>query len=428
MNAALLLVLTLAAPPAPPDATILAGKLFDGRDAKIRTKVTLRISGGKIAQVQKGFTADPKKPGVIDLRKAFVLPGLIDAHTHITGEQSPKRYSERFFMSPADTALRSTVYARRTLQAGFTTIRDLGDSHDVSISLRDGIAQGWVEGPRIFTASKAIGTTGGHADPSNGLSPAFSYAPTPLEGVINGPDEARAAVRGRYQRRADLIKITATGGVLSLARSGQNPQFTNAELDAIMSAAQDYGFKVAVHAHGAEGMKRALRAGAASIEHATYMDEEAIALFKETGAYYVPTLLAADFVAEKAKIDGYFPEVVRPKAVTIGAEITKTFRRAYAAGVKIAFGTDSGVSPHGGNAREFVLMVEGGMKPIDALLSSTRHAAELIGDDSLGHVAAGKPADLIAVDGDPTRDIRTLLEVAFVMKEGVVYRARSSGR
>lgn len=419
---ALALILSpLAASPPETPKVILAGRFFDGRTAKVREEVTLRITDGKVDKIERGFQEKPG-PGVVDLRKYTVLPGLIDAHTHITGQHSPRRYSEGFFMSASDMALRATVYARRTLLAGFTTIRDLGDRDNISVSLREAIAKGWIVGPRIFTAGKALATTGGHADPSNGLAPDYAFFATPEQGVLNGPADARRAVRARYQDRADLIKITATGGVLSLAKSGQNPQFTDEELEAVVKTAKDYGFRVAVHAHGAEGMKRALRAGVASIEHATYMDDEAIELFRKTGTFYVPTLLAADYVVEKAKVDGYFPEVVRPKAARIGALIMRTFAKAYKRGVPIAFGTDSGVSPHGGNARELVLMVDGGMTPMEAILTSTKNAADLIGEPGLGHLAPGHPADLIAVDGDPMKDVKALLDVDFVMKDGAVYR------
>jgi imidazolonepropionase-like amidohydrolase len=347
----------------------------------------------------------------------------MDMHTHLSSQMGPKAYEEEFRMNPADYALRSTLYARRTLEAGFTTVRDLGDEHRVTIALRDAIAKGWVEGPRIFTAGKAIATTGGHADPTSGVSQSLMGDPGPREGVINGPEDARKAVRQRYKDGSDLIKITATGGVLSTARNGQNAQFSDDELEAIVSTARDYGFHVAAHAHGAEGMKRAIRAGVHSIEHGTFMDDEAIDLFLEHGTWYVPTIIAGNYVAEKAEIDGFFPEIVRPKAREVGPQIEHTFARAYAAGVKIAFGTDSGVSAHGGNAREFSLMVAGGMTPMEAIRAATLRGAELLGvEEELGTLEPGRVADVIAVAGDPLQDVSTLESVVFVMKDGAIVK------
>jgi imidazolonepropionase-like amidohydrolase len=338
-------------------------------------------------------------------------------------QHSKDSYTERFFMEQADYALRSTVYARATLMAGFTTVRDLGDNGVNSIALRKAIDQGWVPGPRIFTAGKALATTGGHADPSNALRGDYRRDPGPVEGVINSPEDARKAVRQRYKDGADLIKLTATGGVLSLAASGQNPQFTDEELRAIVATAKDYNMIVAVHAHGAEGMKRAVVAGVDSIEHGTYMTDEIIGLMKQKGTYWIPTLMAGEWVADKAKEAGYFPEIVRPKAAAIGPVIRETFKRAHAAGVKIAFGTDSGVSAHGDNAREFALMVEGGMPPMKAIQAATLEAARLLRiDDRLGTLEPKKLADVVAVKGNPLQDIGSMKDVIFVMKEGVVYK------
>jgi imidazolonepropionase-like amidohydrolase len=315
------------------------------------------------------------------------------------------------------------VFARLTLMAGFTTVRDLGDNGVNSIALRKAIEQGWVPGPRIFTSGKAIATTGGHADPTNSLRGDFRKDPGPLEGVINGADDARKAVRQRYKDGADLIKLTGTGGVLSLAASGLNPQFTDEELRAVVETAKDYGMIVAVHAHGTEGMKRAVLAGVDSIEHGTFMTDEVIALMKQRGTYWVPTLMAGEFVAEKAKEPGFFPAIVRPKAAEIGPVIRDTFKKAHAAGVKIAFGTDTGVSPHGQNAREFELMVEGGMPPMKAIQSATREAANLLRiSDRLGTLEPKKVADIVAVKGNPLEDIRVMRDVVFVMKEGVVFK------
>ncbi len=402
---------------------IYAGTLIDGRSDQVKTRVSISVEDGKIADIAAGF-AKPK-PGqrIVDLRDYTVLPGLIDSHVHLTSKMSRRSYGERFFMDPADHALRAAMHARLTLLAGFTTIRDLGDSDNVVASLRDAVRAGWAMGPRIYTATKSIATTGGHADPTNGLSQRLIGDPGPKEGVINSPEEAIQAVRQRYKDGANLIKITATGGVLSLAQSGQNPQFTADELTALVKAAKDYGFTVAVHAHGAEGMKRAVLAGVDSIEHGTYMTDEIMELMKERGTYFVPTISAGRWVAARAREADYLPAVVRPKAAAIGPQIEKTFARAVRAGVNIAFGTDSGVSPHGDNAREFVYMVEAGMSPMAAIRSATFHSAKLLGiDERVGTVEPGKLADLVAVPGDPLKRIERMLDVAFVMKAGKVYK------
>ncbi len=402
---------------------IHAGRLIDGVSDQTRSEVTVVVNEGKITAVHDGFQTPSSDDTLIDLSGATVLPGLMDMHVHLDGELSPNRYLERVQKERSTYAIRSVVYAKRTLEAGFTTVRNPGDTGATTVALRDAIAQGWVPGPRIFTAGKSIATTGGHADPTSGLRSDLAVDAGPREGVADGPAAAAEAVRYRYKEGADFIKITATGGVLSVAKSGQNPQFSDAELEAIIATAADYGFHVAAHAHGAEGMKRAIRAGVRSIEHGTLMDDEVIELMKEQGTYYVPTILAGEFVGEKGEIDGYFPEVVRPKAAAIGPQIKKTFAKAYHAGVKIAFGTDCGVSPHGDNGREFGLMVEAGMPAMEAIQSATRVAAELLMiDDRLGTVEVGKIADLIAVAGDPLQDISVLEDVSFVMKEGVVYK------
>jgi imidazolonepropionase-like amidohydrolase len=348
----------------------------------------------------------------------------MDMHVHLSSQHGgPQTYLERFSLNEADYALRAANYANITLNSGFTTVRNLGDGYNETVALRNAISKGYATGPRIYTVAKSIATTGGHADPSNGLSHLLRPDVGPKQGVVNGEAEAREAVRTRYQDGADLIKITATGGVLSVAKSGQNPQFMTDELEAIVETAKDYGMTVAVHAHGKEGMKRAIEAGVDSIEHGTYMDDEIRKLMKKHGTYYVPTILAGKFVAEKAKIDGFFPELVRPKAAAIGPLIQNTFEQAHKAGVKIAFGTDSGVSAHGDNAQEFSLMVEAGMKPADALLSATVNSANLLGiSDILGTLEEGKLADIVAVQGNPLDDISLMESVSFVMKDGVVYK------
>ena len=417
------LTLSLAAASAPADTLIHAGRLIDGASDTVAERVTIRVREDRIVGVEPGFTAPAAEDQAYDLSESTVMPGLMDMHTHLSSEYSDKSYIKRFTLNEADFALNAAVFAERTLLAGFTTVRDLGDSYNVTIALRNNINHGGLRGPRIFTVGKSIATTGGHADPTNGHADPFEGDPGPGRGVINGPDDARKAVRQRYKDGADWIKITATGGVLSVAKSGQNPQFTDAELAALIETANDYGFKVAAHAHGTEGMRRAVAAGVTSIEHGTYMDDDVIRLMKRNGTWYVPTILAGNWVGEQAKIDGYFPELVRPKAAEIGPKIAETFARAYAAGVKIVFGTDTGVSPHGENAREFALMVAGGMPPMEAIKSATSVAAGFLGiADDLGTVEAGKIADIVAVPGDPLADITVMERVGFVMKEGVVYR------
>ena len=367
---------------APVRVLVQAGSLIDGRSDTPRREVTIVVEGERIVEIVSGYRAAAAGETVVDLRQLTVVPGLIDMHVHLGGQLSPTSYIERFTLNAADMALQAASHARITLRAGFTTVRNLGDSYNVTVALRDAIRKGWVEGPRIYTAGKSLATTGGHADPTNGFAAALASDPGPAEGVLNGPEDARKAVRQRYKDGADLIKLTATGGVLSLARNPDNPQFTDDELQAVVATARDYGFAVAVHAHGAEGMKRAIRAGVDSIEHGTRLDDEAVKLMLEHGTYLVATLSAGRFTGEMAKVPGWFPEVVRPKAAAIGAVGAQGFARAYKAGVKIAFGTDTGVSPHGDNAKEFVYMVEAGMPPMKAIQAATLEAARLLRAES----------------------------------------------
>jgi imidazolonepropionase-like amidohydrolase len=416
-----LATLTLSTPVLAGESWIRCGGLVDVAEGRTLGAHTVVVSEGRFGELRRGHPQPADGVELIDLGSLTCLPGLMDMHTHLSSQSSPQSYIERFTLNEGDLALRGAHYARITLEAGFTTVRDLGDSFNVSIALREAINQGRVPGPRIFTAAKSLATTGGHADPTNAWRQDLMGSPGPREGVVNGVDDARQAVRQRYKDGADLIKITATGGVLSVARSGQNPQFTEEELSEIVRIARDYDMHVAAHAHGTEGMRRAIVAGVHSIEHGTYMTDDIIELMLEHRTWYVPTISAGRFVADMAEIEGYFPPLVRAKAAEIGPLIQDTFARAHRAGVRIAFGTDCGVCPHGDNALEFVYMVEAGMTPADALRTATIHAAELLGQDDLGQVRAGFLADLIAVDGDPLESVESLREVRFVMRDGEVF-------
>lgn len=404
------------------DIALHCERLFDSRKAQMLGAHTVLVRDGKIAEVRAG-RVDIAGARTIDLAGHTCTPGWVDLHVHLGSQSSPRSYEEGFRLDDTVFALRGVSYARKTLMAGFTSVRDLGGK--VAPHLRDAINQGLIEGPRIWAAGKSIATTGGHADPTNGMNSALAHLvgpPGPTDGVINSVEDARQAVRQRYKEGSDVIKITATGGVLSYARSGDAPQFTVEEVRSVVDTAKDYGYRVAAHAHGAEGMKRAVLGGVTSIEHGTYMNDEIMMLMKQKGTWYVPTIAAGRFVAEKAKIDGYFPDLVRPKAARIGALIQETAGKAYKAGVKIAFGTDSGVGPHGDNAREFVYMVEAGIPAAYALQSATLSAAEVLGTDDQGVIEAGKRADIVAMPGDPLQDIGAVMKVDFVMKDGVVYR------
>ncbi|HWA88057.1 MAG TPA: amidohydrolase family protein [Opitutus sp.] len=398
------------------------GTLIDGIADAPKKEMTVVIDGERIVAVESGYAAAGPNDHVVNLTHATVTPGWIDCHVHLDGQLDPKAFTEIFFLNPGDYALRAAYYAKKTLLAGFTTVRNVGDTANSTIALKKAIAAGWVIGPRIFTAGGPIGTTGGHADPTDGYSDEVRQKLT-SENVIDGPDAARRAVRQHYKEGADLIKIMASAGVLSIEKSADNPQMDMDELKAIVTTAHEYGLKVAVHAHGAEAIRRAVIAGVDSIEHGTYLNDEDIALMKEHGTYLVPTLSAGRFVMEKAKVPGFLPPLVVPKALTVGALMSKTFRHAYESGVKIAFGTDQGVAPHGENAKEFIYMVEAGMPPMAALKAGTIEAAKLIGDEKdLGSVEAGKYADLVAVAGDPIADIQLVTKPVFVMKAGTIYK------
>ena len=405
------------------DTLIHAGKMIDGISVAIIENVTLRIKESKIQKIEAGFIDPNPNDTLIDLRDQTVLPGLIDTHVHLTGEYNENSRLKRFISNEADYALDSALFAKKTLEAGFTVVRNLGDTYNVTIALNKAIKSNKVPGPMIFTAGKTLSSTGGHGAPTNGWAKIIMGDPGPNEGIVNGIEDARKAVRQRYKDGADWIKITATGGVLSVAKSGENPQFTDDELTAIVETARDYGMRVAAHAHGSEGMKRAVLAGVASVEHGTYMNREIMDLMIDRGTYYVPTLLASDWVAEKAEIDGFFPELVRPKAAEIGPVALGTFTDAYNYGVPIVFGTDTGVSAHGDNAQEFALMVQGGMPEMEAIQSATSIAAKFLGiENTHGSIEIGKQADLISVAKDPLRDISSLENINFVMKAGLIYK------
>jgi len=415
--------LGLLAAPGSADTYIHAGRVIDGKSDLARGESTIVVRDGQIVRILPGFVEPGKDDDRIDLSKHTLLPGLMDMHTHLVAD-GRSALTDGFELGPADLVLKAEKNALATLMAGFTLVRDLGDSYNVTVALRKAIDHGDVVGPHIFAATSALSSTGGHGDPTNGLAPALRHLPTTEEGVIDSPDEARKAVRQRYKDGADVIKVMATGGVMSLERDGQGPQLSQAEMDAIVATARDYGMTVAAHAHGAEGLARAIRAGVATIEHGTYLNDDLIRMMKERGTFLVPTLMAGEWISQKAAIDGYLPPAVRPKAAAIGPLMAATFTRARQAGVRILFGTDSGVSAHGENAHEFVLMTAAGMPAMDAIRSATSIPAAFLGiADRYGTVEAGKVADLIAVPGDPVTDIAMLGKVDFVMLAGRIVKA-----
>jgi imidazolonepropionase-like amidohydrolase len=411
-------------PAAAGSATLIhAGRLIDGVGDTPRERVTVVVDGGRIRAIENGFAAPAAGDELVDLSGATVLPGLMDMHVHLTSEHSRTSEVDAVKKSESDRAYDSVVYAERTLLAGFTTVRNVGDQWNTSIALKRAIDAGKVKGPRVFTSGRSIGTRGGHADASNSFGPFLSSGDPRLDTVCNGADSCREAVRQRYKDGADSIKITATGGVLSIAKSGSAPQFTDAELEAVISTAHDYGMKVAAHAHGAEGIKRAVRNGIDSIEHGTFLDDEGIRLMKEKGTHYVPTVSAGRWVYDQAQDPTYFPAIVRPKALAVGPQIQETFGKAWRAGITIMFGTDCGVCAHGDNGKEFAYMVDAGMPVLDAIRSATIVPARYLEiDDRLGSLEAGKVADIVAVPGDPLTDVHLLERVSFVMKDGVIYK------
>ena len=404
------------------DLYLQCGNIVDTESGKVLKEKTIVVSGSTIKSIQNGFVNGSGDDKTIDLKTKTVLPGFIDMHVHIEGESSPTRYIERFTKNPADVAFQSTVYAERTLMAGFTTVRDLGGS-GVNIALRNAINKGVVKGPRIFTAGKTIASTGGHGDPTNGMRMDLRGNPGPKEGVVNSPEDAKKAVRQRYKDGSDVIKITATGGVMSVAKNGQNPQFTVEEIKAIVATAKDYGFLTAAHAHGDEGMRRAVVAGIKTIEHGTLMEEATMDLMVKHDTHLVPTISAGKAAAKMADIPGYLPPVVAKKAREIGPVSQVTFGKAYKKGVPIAFGTDAGVSRHGQNGKEFGFMHEAGMPIMETIQAATTTNAKLLGmSNELGQLKAGYIADIVAVDDDPTKNVNTLENAVFVMKDGVIYK------
>jgi imidazolonepropionase-like amidohydrolase len=411
---------------APPVTVLHCGHLFDSISGKMLGATTVMVEGGRIRDVSAGAST-PAGATAIDLSTQVCLPGLIDSHVHLTMDITRESYSNAFRWNVADYAVRSTVFASRTLMAGFTTVRNLADIANESVALRNAINEGMVVGPRIFTAGQAIGSTGGHADFTNGYRMDLAGDPGPKVGIINSADDAVKAVRQHYKLGDDVIKIMPSGGVMDEGLNGESPQMTLEEIKAVVETSHDYGFVVAAHAHGAEAIRRAILGGVDSIEHGTFMNAEDIKLMIEHGTWYVPTIMAGDYVMRQAKIPGYYPPQVAAKALAVGPLIQATAGRAYKAHVKIAFGTDAGVFPHGNNAHEFELMVEAGMPPMFVLQAATINAAQLLRRDrDLGSVTQGKFADVVAVDGNPLDDISLMKRVSFVMKEGVVYKVNSA--
>ena len=418
--AAFFAVPVFAQSPAVPETVLHCDHMIDVVHGKLLGASTIVVEGDRVKEVLDGTQ---QRAGANTIAVAGTcMPGLIDSHTHLTMQFSKSSYSDKFRLNPADYAIQSTVYARRTLLAGFTTVRNVGDEHNESIALRNAVNKGLVPGPRIFSAGQFIGTTGGHADPTNGFRWDLQGDPTPKDGIINSPEDAWKAVRQHYKDGADLIKIMPSGGVLDESGSSENPQMTLDEIKAVVAAAHDYGFTVAAHAHGAEGIRRAVIGGVDSIEHGTFMNDEDMKLMKEHGTWYVPTIIAGQFVMGKAK-EGWYPPQVARKAMEVGPIIMGTAGKAYKAGVKIAFGTDAGVYPHGENAMEFEYMVEAGMPPLFTIQAATLHAAQLLKHDKdFGSIEPGKYADVVAVQGNPLADIKLMQKVNFVMKSGVVYK------
>ncbi len=404
------------------DIYLQCGNIVDTESGKVLKEKTIIVSGNKIKSIQNGFVNGAENDQTIDLKSKTVLPGFIDMHVHLESEFNPQVYIKRFTNNEADIAFESAVHAKATLMAGFTTVRDLGGT-GVNIALRNAVNKGYVVGPRIFTSGKALATTGGHADPTNGMRNDLMGDPGPKEGVVNSVEDGKKAVRQRYKNGADVIKITATGGVLSVAKSGHNPQFTLEEIQSITNTAKNYGMSVAAHAHGDEGMKLAIIAGVNTIEHGSFMSEETMDLMIKNNCHLIPTISAGIQVAEKAKQPGFFPPVVARKALEIGPIHKETMKKAYKKGVPMGFGTDAGVFPHGMNAVEFGYLQDAGIPIKESLKAATIINARLLGmANELGQVKEGFLADIVAVENNPLEDVKTLENVIFVMKEGTIYK------
>lgn len=384
---------------------------------------TIVMADGRIESV--GTASGPAVEScdvVIDANGATAIPGLIDSHVHITGQQNPNSRIEEVTQSSAEQAMVGARYAKKTLMAGFTTVADLGADDEAIFALRKAIALGDVPGPRIVASGGAISVHGGHGD-VNGYREDVMHVLRP-DSVCSGPADCSRAVREQIWKGADVIKITATGGVLSNTAAGLAQQFSQEELNAIVESAHRMGRRVTAHAHGADGIVSFMKAGGDSIEHGTYLDAEGIAAMKKNGAYLVPTLLAGDFVYRVASSpDNFLTPAQSAKALEIGPKMLDMARRAHAAGVKIAFGTDTGVSAHGDNAGEFALLVKAGLTPLEAIQAATVHAADHLQVSAVtGSLTPGKAADIVAVDGDPLKDVTVLTKVRFVMKDGVVHK------
>lgn len=401
---------------------IQAGVLLDRPGTAPRGHSTIIVRDGVIVDVLDGYVTAPGGTALVDLRDAFVMPGLIDLHVHLTGIGGDPMLERLTFISrdKADDLLYAVANARATLQAGFTTVRDLGGDPRGIRALRDAIDRGDIEGPTIVNAGEVISVTGGHGDDANGLAALFADAEEAhQDNICDGPDDCRRAVRRQVALGAEVIKFAATGGVLSDVSSGLGRAMTPAEMRAIVETAHEFGLKAAAHSHAAEGTRAALEAGADTIEHGTFLDDETIALFKSKGAWLVPTEMAR-VVLDQAK-GGLLPPASVRKAEAAVAAGRISHKKAVAAGVKVAFGTDSGVSKHGENAGEFLYLLEDGLTPQQALLAATLSAAEALGrQDTLGSIEKGKDADIIAVTGNPLSDMRQMQKVMFVMRQGVV--------
>jgi imidazolonepropionase-like amidohydrolase len=408
----------------PTTTFVEAGRLLaDPSNGVVQRDKTLVIRGNQVVDVRDGFVGDASQGKVLDLRQAFVLPGLIDSHVHLTSQQNPNGRLEQVTLSDADRAMVGARYARRTLMAGFTTVADLGAGNEAIFALRNAVRNGDVPGPRIIAAGSSVSIHGGHGD-INGYRDDVMHLLS-SESICSGPEDCMRAVRTQVRAGADIIKITATGGVLSNTAAGLNQQFSDPELAAIVDSAHRMGRQVTAHAHGVDGINAFLRAGGDSIEHGTYLDDQSIRLFKSNGAWLIPTLLAGDFVARIASgPDNFFTPAQTAKALEAGPKMLDMARRAHEGGVKIAFGTDSGVSAHGDNAQEFALLVRAGLSPLEAIQAATVGAAEHLRiSNEAGRIAPGMPADIVAVSGDPLADVTELERMKFVMKSGVVYRA-----